>query len=132
MLLEQLISTASRTFQYNNIYGSESNNAIELDEETEQNDNEPSKLDKDELVIKKLQQFAMDMSSNDDDDFENEVDSKGVASEVETNSKPIDTNDLNETEHSTDESNDITARRHADIDNQNKRKTNTFIKFSSF
>lgn len=122
MFIKQLISTASRTFKHNNIFGSESENAIELDDESEQEDNETNKLDKDELVIKKLQQFAMDMSSNDDDGLEDESDSKGIASEVETSSsKPIDTNDLSETEHSTDESNDIAARRHADIDNRNKR-----------
>ena len=62
------------------------------------------------------------MSSKDDDGLEDEIDSKGIVSEVETScSKPIDTNDINDTEHSSYKSNDATAKRHEDIDKHNKR-----------
>ena len=66
MLLKQLISTAPRSFSYNNIQGSDSSNAIELEDNNK--DYDLNTMSKDELVAKRIQQFSLDMKSEDEEE----------------------------------------------------------------
>ena len=52
ILLKQLTSTAPKSFSYNNIYGAESDNAIEIEDEG--NGNEISSNNQDDLVAQKI------------------------------------------------------------------------------
>jgi hypothetical protein len=110
MLLRQLISTASRNFEYNNIQGSDSETAIEIDDD-EDNDN-VSTVDNVDLVVKKIEQFAQDMNTEQED-------KKGEIEEVPDSSsiEVIDDNDAKESDGNKIEQ--ATAKRHKEIDNRN-------------
>ena len=54
MLLKQFISTAPRSFSYNNIQGSESDNPIQVEDENDDPSNDSDGIDKDDLVVKRL------------------------------------------------------------------------------
>ena len=117
MLLRQLTSTASKSFQHNNIHGSDSDNTIDLEDSDVDNElkeaNESSAIDKDDLVARKIQQFALDMNSDRDENSEDVVVSGGASSEEEvTASTPIECNE--------NKIQKATAKRHEDIDKRNK------------
>ena len=76
-LLKQLISTAPRKFSYNNISGSSEENAIEADKDTEEDDKVDDDKNKEDITIKKLEEFAKDMTS--DGDTIDEVNMKNIA-----------------------------------------------------
>ena len=117
MLLRQLTSTASKSFQCNNIHGSDSDDIIDLEDSDVDNElkeaNESSAIDKDDLVARKIQQFALDMNSDRDENSEDVVVSGGASSEEEvTASTPIECNE--------NKIQKATAKRHEDIDKRNK------------
>ena len=133
MLLKQLISAASQNFQCNNMHGAESDNAIELEDDNESNDADG--IDKDEIAFNKIKQFAQDMKNENDDDIEDfdhyeEKASKEDLEEV----KAIESKDNNSTESYASKKEEITAKRHQEIDTHNKtmmRKTLALLECNS-
>ena len=90
-LLNQFISTTPRAFSYNNMQGSDKDTPIEIEEEVggdNDNNNGAGNVDS---VVKRLQQFALDMKSEDNEESEDE-------DEVETATADITTDESNEPE----------------------------------
>ena len=77
------MSTVPKSFSHNNMQSSESKNLIELEEEGP--DNESNTISKDKLVVKRIQKFAQDMKSKDNEDSDNKDESEGAVSEDAVN-----------------------------------------------
>lgn len=133
MLLKQLISAASKNFQHNSMHGTESDDAIELEDDDESND--VNGIDKDEIVFNKIKQFAQDMKNENDDDIEDfdhyeEKASKEDLEEV----KAIESKDNNSTESYASKKEEIAAKRYQEIDTRDKtmmRKTLALLECNS-
>lgn len=61
MLLKQLISAALKSFSHNDIYGAESDKALEIEDEGDSN--KISSNNQDDLVAQKIKRFAQDMKN---------------------------------------------------------------------
>ena len=110
MLLRQLISTASRNFECNNIRGAEIETAIEIDED--EDDNNVSAADNVDLVVKKIEQFAQDINAEEEDKSKEVVESKESSSEEVIDDDDVEECDGNKIEQATIE-------RHENVDNRN-------------
>ena len=66
-LLKQLISTILRSFTCSNILGGESEDAIVIGDEADKNETSSTH---DDLVAQKIQQFACDITNNDDNNVD--------------------------------------------------------------
>ena len=72
-----------------------------------------STIDNDELVAKKIKQFALDMKNKNADWMEDLVDSESTSSEEELdNMKTLGTNDNTTAECNANEMKEATAKRH--------------------
>ena len=126
-LLKQLISTAPRSFTYNNISGSESEHAIMIDDKAD-NNKAPS-INHDDIVAQKMQQFANDMNSKDDDDID--MDSDSEAKLINTITKDDDIKELDK--GAEENKNDLNNReqkrkkKYEEIDRKNKMIMNNTI-----
>ena len=110
MLLRQLISTASRNFECNNIRGAQIETAIDIDED--EYDNNVSAADNVDLVVKKIQQFAQDINAEEEHKGKEVVESKESSSEEVIDDDDVEECDGNKIEQATIE-------RHENIDKRN-------------
>jgi len=119
MLLKQLISTAPRSFSYNNIQGSDSSNAIELEDNNK--DYDLNTMSKDELVAKRIQQFALDMKSEDDEESYSADESDCIVVDADINNlKSNDTSANDIAENYSNIIDESTTKKHEEIDTRNK------------
>ena len=115
------------------MHGTESNNAIELEDDEESSD--VNVIDKDEIVFNKIKQFAQDMKNENDDNIEDLDHYEEKASEEDLEEvKVIESKDNNSTESYASKKEEITAKRHQEIDTRNKtimRKTLALLECNS-
>ena len=113
------MSTAPKSFSHNNICGSESDNAIELEDDVA--DEELNTISKDELITKRIQQFALDMKSEDDEESKDKDESDCIVVEDDINDlKLIDSNTNAIAENNTNKIKEATTKKHEEIDTRNK------------
>ena len=118
------MSTAPKSFSHKNICGSESDNAIELEDDVA--DEELNTISKDELITKRIQQFALDMKSEDDEESKDKDESDGIVVEDDINDlKLIDSNANAIAENNTNKIKEATTKKYEEIDTRNKTMSNT-------